>query len=219
MTHQFSCTTCQFQYRVLQPHTGRMCRCVARKKRAAQRNAGSAKSTPKAMTPSTAYPYYDAKPMQFRGVKVRAEPPVINATLHSYKECKHPKVLASLSCSEGNMHQRCMEATAPQYIVNTFHAFRGDINYFVSHAAWQPVPCSLLTACLPAAGSSGRRRQQQPAQHPASQAQRQACLFCGRPCCGIALQFALPCCSWLDTLQPLKASRNLNRHLKLQIDC
>ncbi|CAL8465269.1 g4804 [Coccomyxa elongata] len=49
--------------------------CVARKKRAAERKAGSAKATPKAMTPSTAYPYYDAKPMQFRGVKVRAEPP------------------------------------------------------------------------------------------------------------------------------------------------
>jgi hypothetical protein len=28
------------------------------------------------MTPSAAYPYYDTKPMQFRGVKVRAEPPV-----------------------------------------------------------------------------------------------------------------------------------------------
>ena len=34
------------------------------------------KPTPKAMTPSAAYPYFDAKPMQFRGVKVRATPAV-----------------------------------------------------------------------------------------------------------------------------------------------
>lgn len=52
------------------------CRMVARRNRAAQKRAEAAKATPKAMTPSTAYPYYDAKPMQFRGVKVRAEPPV-----------------------------------------------------------------------------------------------------------------------------------------------
>ena len=34
------------------------------------------KPTPKAMTPSAAYPYFDEKPMQFRGVKVRASPKV-----------------------------------------------------------------------------------------------------------------------------------------------
>lgn len=34
------------------------------------------KPTPKAMTPSAANPYFGEKPMQFRGVKVRASPKV-----------------------------------------------------------------------------------------------------------------------------------------------
>ncbi|EIE23235.1 hypothetical protein COCSUDRAFT_47556 [Coccomyxa subellipsoidea C-169] len=49
--------------------------CWSRKKQRDQRKADAAKATPKAMTPSAAYPYYETKPMQFRGVKVRAEPP------------------------------------------------------------------------------------------------------------------------------------------------
>lgn len=43
---------------------------------AATGGGGANKATPKAMTPSAAYPYYEQKPMQFRGVKVRATPPV-----------------------------------------------------------------------------------------------------------------------------------------------
>jgi len=52
---------------------------MVRKKHIDQKKAEAAKATPKAITPSTAYPYYEAKPMQFRGVKVRAEPPVCSS--------------------------------------------------------------------------------------------------------------------------------------------
>ena len=38
------------------------------------------KPTPKAMTPSAAYPYYDEKPTNFRGVKVKASPHVISSS-------------------------------------------------------------------------------------------------------------------------------------------
>ncbi|KAK9903383.1 hypothetical protein WJX75_004519 [Coccomyxa subellipsoidea] len=48
---------------------------TARKRHLNQKKAEAAKATPKAMTPSAAYPYYETKPMQFRGVKIRAEPP------------------------------------------------------------------------------------------------------------------------------------------------
>ena len=50
------------------------CRCMKRRK--AAREAAPMKPTPKAMTPSAAYPYFGEKPMQFRGVKVRASPKV-----------------------------------------------------------------------------------------------------------------------------------------------
>ena len=46
------------------------------RRRKAAREAAPVKPTPKAMTPSAAYPYFDEKPMQFRGVKVRASPKV-----------------------------------------------------------------------------------------------------------------------------------------------
>ena len=43
------------------------------------------KPTPKAMTPSAAYPYFGEKPMQFRGVKVRASPKVSHLCVTSHK--------------------------------------------------------------------------------------------------------------------------------------
>ncbi len=42
------------------------------------------KPTPKAMTPSAAYPYFDEKPMQFRGVKVRASPKVSHLCVYPW---------------------------------------------------------------------------------------------------------------------------------------
>lgn len=123
-----------FQSRVQQPHMGRMCRCVARKKRAAERKAGSAKATPKAMTPSTAYPYYDAKPMQFRGVKVRAEPPV--QSCNSLPEVSQEKQLPKITWATQDhlqgppaMEGTCIgvavthKAMVPCHIVNTAHTF------------------------------------------------------------------------------------------------
>ena len=50
--------------------------CRYMKRRKAAREAAPVKPTPKAMTPSAAYPYFGEKPMQFRGVKVRASPKV-----------------------------------------------------------------------------------------------------------------------------------------------
>lgn len=58
-----------------------LCR-TARKRHLNQKKADAAKATPKAMTPSAAYPYYETKPMQFRGVKIRAEPPVRAENTH-----------------------------------------------------------------------------------------------------------------------------------------
>ena len=49
---------------------------LRRKKHAAAAAAAAPKATPKAMTPSAAYPYYEEKPMVFRGVKVAASPRV-----------------------------------------------------------------------------------------------------------------------------------------------
>jgi len=59
-----------------------MCGCRCLKRRRAKQAAGPMKPTPKAMTPSAAYPYFDEKPMQFRGVKVRASPAV--SRIYSY---------------------------------------------------------------------------------------------------------------------------------------
>ena len=56
------------------------CRCMKRRK--AARDAAPVKPTPKAMTPSAAHPYFDQKPMQFRGVKVRASPKVSHLCTH-----------------------------------------------------------------------------------------------------------------------------------------
>ncbi|CAK0786860.1 hypothetical protein CVIRNUC_010074 [Coccomyxa viridis] len=58
------------------------------KRRRAAKEATGMKPTPKAMTPSAAYPYFDAKPMQFRGVKVRATP----AEGSPYPKAYSPKV-------------------------------------------------------------------------------------------------------------------------------
>jgi hypothetical protein len=57
------------------------CRLFRKRKQEQQLAASKKAASPQAMTPSAAYPYYDSKPMQFRGVKVRAEPPV-RATFH-----------------------------------------------------------------------------------------------------------------------------------------
>lgn len=98
----------------------------SRKKQRDQRKADAAKATPKAMTPSAAYPYYETKPMQFRGVKVRAEPPVhapsfcCTRTVHvshinlvteicmSLRPFLSPKKSMSLiSVTDGSMNDSC----------------------------------------------------------------------------------------------------------------
>ena len=59
-----------------------MYRCHRKRKNAEEQAAAKKGVTPNAMTPSAAFPYYDAKPMQFRGVKIRAEPPVRHEFSH-----------------------------------------------------------------------------------------------------------------------------------------
>ena len=59
------------------------------------------KPTPKAMTPSAAYPYYDERPMQFRGVKVRASPKVSHpCIIPCALSLKSPGLALSQKCPE-----------------------------------------------------------------------------------------------------------------------
>lgn len=70
---------------------------VLRHKRAAVAALAAAKATPKAMTPSAAYPYYEGKPMVFRGVKVKTTPAVSTHLCAHLREdrdgaCERPAV-------------------------------------------------------------------------------------------------------------------------------